>query len=73
MQDDPSKCWCGRPLHYKQITARRMVEKTIDEYGAFIKVRLEEGKSYNVQRHYIALHGIRGKNLKDLGFEEIDT
>ncbi len=63
-------CWCGKPLHYKDKKTEKMVQKLVDQLGEFIPVTVA-GKTFRVQRHYIALHGIKAKNLAKLGFKKI--
>jgi hypothetical protein len=69
MTADP-RCLCGRPLHYKNAYERRQVERIIDRFGEFINVKAG-AKTYRVPRHYIALHGLKDKDLAALGFEEV--
>lgn len=68
-----SKCWCGRELHYKNPVQQRQVQEIVDKFGEYINVTVDGGKTYRVQRHYIALHGIKAKDLGALGFEEINN
>lgn len=67
----PDLCWCQSSLHYPSAHDREQVQEIIDRFGPYINIKVEGGKIYHVQRHYIALHGIRGKDLGALGFEEI--
>lgn len=46
------------------------VERLIARDGPFIEVRVGN-RRWRVQRHYIALHGLRAWELPDLGFEEV--
>jgi hypothetical protein len=63
-------CHCGRPLHYRDVKVHLAVKKLIDSLGEFVNVTV--GKStWKVQRHYIALHGIKGSDLAKLGFERV--
>ncbi|HLX54268.1 MAG TPA: hypothetical protein VKR58_10020 [Aquella sp.] len=65
-------CHCGLPLHYKDQEIKDYITKKTNELGEFVTIEnFETGKKYKVQRHYIALHGIIGKDLNKLGFEEI--
>jgi hypothetical protein len=65
------KCHCGKPLHYKNSLAEHFVNEAIKKKGEFVTVRsLESGKYYKIPRHYIALHGLRGKELDSYGFKE---
>lgn len=66
-------CHCGKPLHYSDPATRAAVERNIARAGdPFIDVTVE-GHTWRVQRHYIALHGIKGWELPSLGFEEVLT
>lgn len=65
------RCWCGRPLHYSSYHEQEKVEAIVKRFGEFINVR-KDGHTYRVQRHYIALHGIRGKDLSQLNFVEVE-
>lgn len=73
------KCACGRPLHYANPDSQRMVEGLIalvgDEY-VLVTAHLDgKWRQWRVQRHYIALHGIKADELPAiapaLGFEEV--
>jgi len=64
-------CACGKPLHYSNERIKAMVEDLIAIQGEFIDVKIAGGKTYRVQRHYIALHGLKAENLPSLGFEEV--
>jgi hypothetical protein len=65
-------CSCGQPLHYIDKNVENHMNKLIKEKGRFIAVTNSENmKTYKVDRHYIALHGIMGKDLDKYGFEEI--
>lgn len=67
-----TNCFCGKPLHYSDPAKKKMLDDLSAELGEFITVKnISDGKEYKVQRHYIALHGIKGKDLASLGFEEI--
>jgi len=60
-------CHCGKPLHYSDPAAQEQVERMIKKLGEFIAVTVGN-KTYNVPRHYIALHGIKGGEIASLGF-----
>lgn len=66
-----TKCHCGKSLHYTNPETQKLIEKIIEEKGEFVVVQVGQRK-FNVQRHYIALHGLRAQQLPDLGFEEIN-
>lgn len=68
------KCHCGQPLHYS--SKAKAIENYINDmcakHGDYIDVTsMATGKTYKVQRHYIALHGIKGYELDNYGFEEV--
>lgn len=46
---------------------RRMVARL----GEYVVVAVG-GRKFRVQRHYVALHGIKAAEMDRLGFEEID-
>ena len=65
-------CACGSPLHYNDPNIKTLVERIISEQGEYVEVSVE-GRRYRVQRHYIALHGIKAfelEKLADLGIVE---
>jgi len=64
------RCHCGRALHYKHKFQQEQVEDIIRQFGSFIDVK-QNGRTFRVQRHYIALHGLTGKDLPNLGFKEV--
>lgn len=63
-------CHCGRPLHYVSPGAREFVDKMVKRLGEFVPVVVED-RVWRVQRHYLALHGIKAWELPELGFEEL--
>lgn len=67
-------CACGQPLHYLHPVAQQAVEQLVAEVGETVDVTVGR-RTWKVQRHYIALHGIKGETLalvaKELGFEEV--
>jgi hypothetical protein len=64
-------CHCGRPLHYSKPELREMVERLIAATGATHIVVHAGGRRWRVQRHYIALHGLKAWEIPNLGFEEV--
>ncbi len=66
----PELCHCGRPLHYTDPDLQEFVRRMIEAQGEFIPVQVGK-RWFNVQRHYLALHGLRGVDVARLGFEEI--
>lgn len=66
------RCHCGLPLHYTNPQIEAYMNNQVNQFGEFIIIEcIENSKKYKVQRHYIALHGLMGKDLGELGFEEI--
>jgi hypothetical protein len=65
------KCYCGKPLHYTDGSKQKFVQKLVDELGEFIPVTVPSKGTFLVQRHYIALHGIKGENIETLGFKKL--
>ncbi len=66
-------CHCGRPLHYSDPEIRRVVDALVGEYGEYVPVTVTypEPRTFLVPRHYIALHGLKGWEVRTLGFEEV--
>jgi hypothetical protein len=68
----PGYCQCGQPLHYSSELLRAMIERLTEGAGGDPMVEVHyHGRVWRVQRHYIALHGLKAANLPFLGFEEI--
>lgn len=64
-------CHCGQPLHYSDKNIEAQINELCEKLGDFMKVTdVQSGKTFMVQRHYIALHGIKGKDVASLGFQE---
>jgi hypothetical protein len=66
----PELCHCGKPLHYTSEIVRAYMEELVKESGTHVPV-WAGGRTWLVQRHYIALHGIKAVELPSLGFEEV--
>lgn len=58
-------CACGKPLHYSDPRVRAEVERAIAAVGPTVDITCG-AKSYRVQRHYLALHGIASADLERL-------
>lgn len=69
-QDGVEYCHCGLPLHYTDPANERYVRLLIESGGEHIPVTVR-GRTWLVQRHYIALHGIQAATIHTLGFEEL--
>lgn len=65
----PTNCHCGRPLHYNDPKIEAQLKELTQQLGEYMQVTVA-GRTFLVQRHYIALHGIKGKDLASLGFKE---
>ena len=63
-------CHCGQPLHYTDFEVEMKVRAIIAEQGQFVRVTVG-GRTWNVPRHFLALHGLKGWQVADLGFEEV--
>jgi hypothetical protein len=63
-------CHCGQPLHYTSQRVAAWVGEEIRLLGPTVIVTVG-GRSWRVPRHYIALHGLKGRDVAGLGFEEI--
>jgi hypothetical protein len=68
---DAQTCFCGEPLHYTNESVRKRVQALVDELGRFQRITVFDHGTYLVDRHYYALHGIKGSELPNLGFERI--
>lgn len=64
-------CHCGKPLHYTDPGIRAYVEAQIERLGPELLVHDGDGVLYRVQRHYIALHGLKEADLPYLGFPRV--
>jgi hypothetical protein len=67
------QCHCGKPLHYTNPFTQAEVTEFVRHFGPFITI-VVDGKpprAWRVQRHYLALHGIKAAELPDLGFLEV--
>lgn len=64
-------CHCGKSLHYKDKQMQALVQKWVDKLGEFVIVRDAQNRGWLIQRHYIALHGLRSQQLSELGFEQL--
>lgn len=57
-------CDCGEPLHYRDDSLRQQMDAIVRGRGDRVVVTLTpSARSFSVQRHYIALHGIKGEDL----------
>lgn len=65
-------CVCGKPLHYVDKKLEKIVNEYCEQFGPYINV-IVDGRTWRVPRHYIALHGIKGKDVSKLGFQEVTS
>jgi hypothetical protein len=67
--DDPppqaQRCACGKPLHYSSPAIQATIQELVDQLGPAVRMHYGQ-KQYDVQRHFIALHGVRGRDLAAL-------
>jgi hypothetical protein len=62
-------CACGRPLHYTDPEAERHVTELVAKLGPLISVTVTihgRIRQWKVPRHFIALHGLKAKDLPTL-------
>lgn len=48
-----------------------LIDELVTELGPYVEVTTSAGRTFRVQRHYLALHGITDAELHLLGFVEI--
>ena len=65
MRNKIKRCACGLPLHYRDKQKEEEITKLSDELGEWMPVHFGNEK-YLVQRHYIALHGLKSNELEVL-------
>jgi hypothetical protein len=63
-------CACGKPLHYTNPATRMQVERLVATAGPDVTV-LGNGRTWLMPRHYIALHGLKTRDLPSLRFPEL--
>ncbi len=64
-------CACGQPLHYTDPEAQAAVEHLVEKLGEFQPITVLGYGTWLVQRHYIALHGIKAAELPGSAWEKI--
>jgi hypothetical protein len=64
-------CACGEPLHYKNPVTEQATAELIRQSGEEYATVITENGRYRVQKHYIALHGIRASDLERLATEGV--
>jgi hypothetical protein len=66
------RCACGRPLHYISHAAKEVACGIVERMGKDVVISVGAAR-YLVQRHYIALHGLRAIDLPKLAEDGIVT
>jgi hypothetical protein len=64
------KCYCGQPLHYSDARLRKIVEEMIKADGPNLRVTVGD-RTWEVPKHYVALHGLKAADVPNLGFPEV--
>lgn len=64
-------CACGLPLHYTNKEFQAEMQELSDKLGEFVTIKVLTKGTWKVQRHYIALHGIKADELDKLGFQKV--
>lgn len=64
-------CHCGKPLHYTSPEIEAKVRAIVAEKGEYVDITVDGHGTWRVQRHYVALHGVKGNEIADLGFERV--
>ena len=60
-------CPCGEKLHYADHDDEAVVRLMVLQFGPDVKmVSLATGRAWMVPRHYVALHGIKERELPAL-------
>ena len=62
MAVEQTHCACGRLLHYTDPAVEEVMMRIVKEKGENVIIDCG-GEKYSVQRHFIALHGVRGLDL----------
>ena len=64
---EPTMCACGRRLHYSNPNVQAGMCRVIEELGEFIPIQIAgTAATFEVPRHYIALHGIKAREIPEL-------
>jgi hypothetical protein len=64
-------CHCGQPLHFTDPLVADFTRDLVRNLGPTVKVNIGS-RTWDVQRYYIALHGLKAAELPDLGFPEVE-
>lgn len=65
MRNNTPRCACGLPLHYQDKQKQAEIEAAVNELGEWMPVHVGNDR-YLAQRHYIALHGLKGNQIESL-------
>ena len=67
-------CACGELLHYTNPLIQMFTDRMIAKHGQTVKMKTTSGDAwFLVPRHFLALHGIKGVELADLGFPRVEA
>ena len=67
-------CACGLPLHYRSVLDQFIVDLLTSQAGGDPNILVASPTgTYRVQRHYIALHGLRETELLALASRGVIT
>src|SRR4051794_6113573 len=69
----PQQCACGEFLHYTDPAIERYVTQQVEQLGEYTPVVVPGLGVWMVQRHYIALHGLKAADLPTLGFRQVES
>ncbi len=59
------RCACGLPLHYTDAVKEQEITKDCESLGEWMPYHIMN-EEYLVQRHYYALHGLKGNEIPTL-------
>lgn len=65
------RCACGKRLHYRNKASRVAVEALVIELGEYVNITVPGHGTWRVQRHFIALHGIKAAELPGSAWEKV--
>jgi hypothetical protein len=68
--EEPVLCHCGQPLHFTDPMIEAYFTDLVRVLGPTVKIQAG-GKTFEVQRYYVALHGLKAAELPGLGFPEV--
>lgn len=65
IRNQVKRCACGLPLHYRDKSKEAEIQADVEKLGEWIPVSVGHDR-YLVQRHYMALHGLKGNEVHSL-------